>query len=365
MTSPPRRWRARRRASGDYKDKVLLVVNTASECGSTPQYAGLEALWREYKDKGLAVLGFPSNDFGGQEPGNEGADPRVLHQELRRHVPAVREDQDRRRGTVTRLPLPVAPITASRSGTSTSTWSARRGGSSRRFRPASPPTIPSCAPRSKPRSRPEACEPQPARVFLEARADLRSHAASDSTKSRNTRLARSSATMNTPSRLDAQHLALRGALAVVGDVKLERGALIDAAPDRSSERKRMPPGAMSISSTISGSANPGNVDFHRQSDRDARMLAAVLADCLTCCGLARFGLVAVDFTNLLVPRDRWRAQMIQEIDLRTPRIRQSPDSAQDAERRESGLRFSNSQMRLRTSTRPDAGRHDDHVRTVG
>ena len=91
---------------GDYKDKVLLVVNTASECGSTPQYAGLEALWREYKDKGLTVLGFPSNDFGGQEPGNEGADPRVLHEELRGHVPAVREGQDRRRGAVTGLPLP-------------------------------------------------------------------------------------------------------------------------------------------------------------------------------------------------------------------------------------------------------------------
>jgi glutathione peroxidase len=56
---------------GDYKDQVLLVVNTASECGSTPQYAGLEALWREYKDKGFVLLGFPSNDFGGQEPGNE------------------------------------------------------------------------------------------------------------------------------------------------------------------------------------------------------------------------------------------------------------------------------------------------------
>jgi glutathione peroxidase len=54
-----------------YKGKVVLVVNVASRCGYTPQYAGLQKLYDSYKDKGLVVLGFPANEFGGQEPGSD------------------------------------------------------------------------------------------------------------------------------------------------------------------------------------------------------------------------------------------------------------------------------------------------------
>jgi len=56
----------------DYAGKVALVVNVASQCGLTPQYGGLEELYAHFKDRGLVVLGFPCNQFGGQEPGSEG-----------------------------------------------------------------------------------------------------------------------------------------------------------------------------------------------------------------------------------------------------------------------------------------------------
>jgi glutathione peroxidase len=60
----------------DFKGKVLLIVNTASKCGFTPQFEGLEALYQQYKGEGLEVLGFPCNQFGGQDPGSN---QEILH----------------------------------------------------------------------------------------------------------------------------------------------------------------------------------------------------------------------------------------------------------------------------------------------
>ena len=54
----------------EYAGKPILIVNTASQCGYTPQYAGLQDLWKRYRDRGLLIVGVPSNDFGGQEPGD-------------------------------------------------------------------------------------------------------------------------------------------------------------------------------------------------------------------------------------------------------------------------------------------------------
>ena len=79
-----------------YEGQALLVVNVASKCGLTPQYEGLEKLQETYGDRGFTVLGFPCNQFLGQEPGIGQRDRRVLLGDLRRDLPAVREDRRQR-----------------------------------------------------------------------------------------------------------------------------------------------------------------------------------------------------------------------------------------------------------------------------
>ena len=71
MSFPPRCWTGAQISLDQFRGQVLLIVNTASKCGFTPQYAGLEQLYRAYRERGFAVLGFPCNQFGAQEPGSE------------------------------------------------------------------------------------------------------------------------------------------------------------------------------------------------------------------------------------------------------------------------------------------------------
>ena len=109
-----------------YKGKVALVVNVASQCGLTPQYTGLQKLYDELKGKGFVVLGFPSNDFGGQEPGTPRGDRGLLPEELRRDVPDVLQARDEGGpGSVARSTATSARPARCRPGTSPSTSSTR------------------------------------------------------------------------------------------------------------------------------------------------------------------------------------------------------------------------------------------------
>lgn len=81
-----------------FKGKTVLLVNTASECGFTPQYEGLEKLWEKYKEKSLVIVGVPSNDFGGQEPGKAQDIVTFLQSQLRRHISAIRQNCGERAG---------------------------------------------------------------------------------------------------------------------------------------------------------------------------------------------------------------------------------------------------------------------------
>ncbi len=85
-----------------YAGHPILVVNTASLCGYTPQYTGLQALWTRYRDKGLIVLGVPSNDFGGQEPGGASEIEQDRARGLPCHLPAHRKGRGQGRRTPTR-----------------------------------------------------------------------------------------------------------------------------------------------------------------------------------------------------------------------------------------------------------------------
>ena len=89
-----------------YKGKVLLIVNTASQCGLTEQYKGLEEIYEKYKDKGFEVLAFPANEFGKQEPGTNDADQGVLLDQLQGELPSLLEDRRQGQGNRSAFRVP-------------------------------------------------------------------------------------------------------------------------------------------------------------------------------------------------------------------------------------------------------------------
>ena len=92
-----------------YQGKVVMVVNVASKCGLTPQYKQLQALHEKYEKDGLVILGFPCNQFRQQEPGTAEEIQRVLHGQLRRDLPVVRQDRGQRRRGLPALQAPDGP----------------------------------------------------------------------------------------------------------------------------------------------------------------------------------------------------------------------------------------------------------------
>ena len=80
------------------KGKVVMIVNVASKCGLTKQYTGLQGLYEKYKDQGLVIVGFPANNFSGQEPGTEEEIKAVLLEQVQRDVPDDEQDQREGRG---------------------------------------------------------------------------------------------------------------------------------------------------------------------------------------------------------------------------------------------------------------------------
>ena len=120
---------------GAFRGKVTLAVNVASKCGFTPQYEGLEKLNRELAPKGFAVLGFPSNDFGAQEPGSPQEIAQFCKLTYDVTFPMFSKLVTKAgEGSVARLPVPRERRATCRRGTSASTSSARTARSSRSFR---------------------------------------------------------------------------------------------------------------------------------------------------------------------------------------------------------------------------------------